>query len=98
MKLACSNRDVLLTVELEDVSCPGSSGSETEGSVGLPEEPLTEPETVTPDWLPGVFWPHFLELTDADKNTASDNCHQQKDQKKNWNAVMLTPSSAKRIV
>ena len=40
----------------------------------------------------------FLELTDADKNTASDNCHQQKDQKKNWNAVMLTPSSAKRIV
>ena len=97
MKLACSNRDVLLTVELEDVSCPGSSGSETEGSVGLPEEPLTEPETVTLA-AGGFFWPHFLELTDADKNTASDNCYQQKDQKKNWNAVMLTPSSAKRIV
>ena len=42
--------------------------------------------------------PADYELTDADKNTASDNCHQQKDQKKNWNAVMLTPSSAKRIV
>ena len=42
--------------------------------------------------------PADYELTDADKNTASDNCHQQKDQKKNWNAVMLTPLSAKRIV